>query len=200
MKIIGITGNVASGKNTVADIFVKIMQNSVIFDADIEAKNLLQNKEVIHEVFIKLSSNIIENNKINRQKLGCVVFADKKKLAILENIIHPKIAQKRSLFISRAKKENKDFILLNTPLLFEKKLHHLCHKTILIICDKEIKKQRFLLRAKHQGLSCDENNFYQKLNNQNTDIENIKIADFSIENNKNLSDLFIKIEDIIKKI
>ena len=70
----------------------------------------------------------------------------------------------------------------------------------MIICDEEIKKRRFFLRAKHQGLQFKENDFYQKLNNQNTDFQNSKDADFSIQNNGNLADLFKKVEDIANKL
>lgn len=200
MKIIGVTGNVASGKNTVVEIFTKSLQNIAVFDADFEARKLLKNKEIIQEISNKISNDIIEYNHINHQKLGSIVFNNKQKLMTLENIIHPKIKQKRVLFINKSEKENKDFVILNIPLLFEKNLHHSCDKTILIVCDEQVKKQRFLLRAKHYGLSIDEREFYQKLRNQNTDFQNANIADFIIENNGDLLDLSAKVKNIAKKI
>jgi dephospho-CoA kinase len=200
MKTIGVTGNVASGKNTVTDCLVKILPNAVVFDADAEVGKLLKKQEIINQISKNFSKNIKKDSQIDRQKLGSIVFKDKKKLAILENIIHPEIAKKREIFLEESKKKHKDFAILNIPLLFEKNLHYLFHKTILIICDEEIKKRRFFLRAKHQGLSSRENDFYQKLNNQNTDFQNYKNADLFIQNNGNLIDLFKKVEDIANKL
>ena len=119
MKIIGVTGNVASGKNTVTDYLVKILLNVVVFDADYEAGKLLKKQEIINEISKNFSKNIKKDGQIDRQKLASIVFKDKKKLAILENIIHPEIAKQREIFLEESKK-NKDFAILNIPLLFEK--------------------------------------------------------------------------------
>jgi len=200
MKIIGITGNVASGKNTIADIFLRISSNAIVFDADVEAQKLLDDKKIIAEISAVISGDIIENNCINRQKLGKIVFSDKDKLQKLENIIHPEIAILREKFLQKANKEKRDFAILNIPLLFEKNLHKICDKTILVICDELIRKQRFLLRAKQNNLPYDEGDFYNKLNNQMADEKKVKFADFIIENNINLDSIFQKMQEIVKKL
>lgn len=96
MKIIGLTGGIASGKNFIAEIFAK--NGAVIFDADVEVHKLLESdKSTIEEVINSFPESFIEQ-KINRKILGKIVFSNSKKLEILEKILHPKVRKKYQSF------------------------------------------------------------------------------------------------------
>jgi len=102
MKIIGLTGGIASGKNFVAEILAK--KDAAIFDADKEVHKLLESdKSTILEVSKKFSQSFIDK-KINRKILGEIVFSPgekgAKKLKILEKIIHPKIRKNHLEFLT----------------------------------------------------------------------------------------------------
>ena len=91
MIIVGITGSVASGKNFIAKIFEKF--HFAIFDADLEISNILSEEEII----IKINdcfSELNDNKSINKKLLAEIVFSNKEKLKLLEEITHPALFQK----------------------------------------------------------------------------------------------------------
>lgn len=148
MKIIGLSGGVASGKNFIADIFAK--KGAVVFDADAEVHHLLKSdKSTINEVKENFPKSFI-NGKIDRKTLGEIVFSNEKKLKILEKIIHPKIRENYKKFLKKAKKEDKKIIVLNIPLLLESK-EYKCDYILSIVISPSIQQKRFLARAKRRN-------------------------------------------------
>jgi dephospho-CoA kinase len=144
MKIIGLTGSIATGKSFVADIFRK---NKIpVFSSDQEVGKLLKEKKVIdlikeqEELF-----KVIENGVINKEKLSRLVFKDNKILEILEKILHPLVNERREVFTQQNFKEK--IALLEIPLLFEKNYQLLCKKIITTYCSDKTQKERALRRA-----------------------------------------------------
>jgi dephospho-CoA kinase len=145
MKIIGLTGGIASGKNFVAEIFAQ--NGAAVFDADKEVHKLLElDKSTILEVKKNFPESFVAG-KIERKILGKIVFADAQKLKILEKILHPKVRKKYQEFLDAARKEKKKIVVLNIPLLLETQGYE-CHKILAIIVSPSIQKKRFLARAK----------------------------------------------------
>ena len=127
MIIIGITGSIASGKSSLVRLLNR--RGIAIFDADKIVHQLIEG-----EAFASISAKFpsaIESNKVNRKKLGEIVFSDKKSLQILEDILHPLVRKKLHRAIKQAYLRRHDMILLDIPLLFENNLHRLCHHVIL---------------------------------------------------------------------
>ncbi len=145
MKIIGLTGGIAAGKNFVAEIFKQ--NGAAIFDADKEVHNLLESDgSIIHQVKKYFPHSFVEK-KIDRKILGKIVFDDVKKLEILERILHPQVRKKYEEFLLDAKKQNKKLVVLNIPLLLEKQGYK-CDKVVAVIAAKSVQRKRFLARAK----------------------------------------------------
>jgi dephospho-CoA kinase len=119
MKIIGLTGGIASGKSTVSN-FLKELGASV-FDADEVSRNALKKgAEGFEKVIELLGTNILlEDGSIDRQKVANIVFNDKEALKKLEKIVHEFVWMKAQEFIIKHKNENK--IVLDVPLLIETK-------------------------------------------------------------------------------
>ncbi len=198
MKIIGLTGGVASGKNFIAEIFAK--HGASIFDADKENHNLLElDKSTLEEVRKIFPEAIIEN-KIDRKILGKIVFADSKKLKTLEKIIHPRIQKKYEEFLNANK--NAKIIVLNIPLLLETK-NYKCDKIIAIIASENIRKERFVARATRFGNHSKnelEKRFDEIKSKQIDDFNRRNQADFVIINDGLASDVEVQIENILKKL
>ena len=89
MKIIGLTGGIAAGKNFVSEIFSK--EGAWIFDADKESHKILEENQEIISLVIEKFPQAAQNNKICREILGKIVFGDAKNLKILEEIIYPNV-------------------------------------------------------------------------------------------------------------
>lgn len=206
MKIIALSGGVASGKNFIANIFKKEF-NSNIFDADkIVHKILKSNKEAFLQIKEKFQ-DCIQNDEINRKILGKIVFNDKKKLKILEEIIHPLVKKNYQDFLNKSKKNKLEFIILNIPLLLEKQGYDYDF-LIAIIADFKIRKNRFIKRElkknkqnKNQEIVKNlEEKFENIAKNQISDKKRIEKADFTINGNSTKNEITQILKDFIKKI
>lgn len=120
MPIFAITGNPASGKTTLAKLLKK--RGAVIFDCDEKIHGYYRDKKSV--IFKKVAdsfSQAVTSGRICRGKLAQVVFGDKKKLKVLESIIHPFILKELHLWIVRHRNSRRIFVA-EVPLLFEKKI------------------------------------------------------------------------------
>ena len=91
--VIGILGGVGSGKSTVAAEFAKL--GCEVIDADKIAHELLERKDVKNEVVACFSKAVLDSaGKINCSILADIVFADAKKLSLLNGIIHPPVLER----------------------------------------------------------------------------------------------------------
>lgn len=188
--IIGLTGGIASGKNFVAEIFAK--NGAVVFDADKEVHQLLESDEsTISEVRENFPESFI-TGKIDRKILGQIVFADAKKLKILEKILHPQVRKKHQEFVRKAQRENQKIVVLNIPLLLETG-HYKCDRIVAISAPISIRKQRFLARSE----GADVKRFNQICAKQISDAKREEQADFVINNGGSKGDVARRVKKII---
>lgn len=143
MKIIGLTGSIATGKSFVAEIFRQ--HNIEVFSSDLAVANLLKEIEVIkiiknnHELSASIKEDMIDKNL-----LSCIVFNKEALLKQLEDILHPLVSEKREKFFQLNKE--KKAVLYEVPLLFEKNYQALCDKVITTYCNEKIQRERALRR------------------------------------------------------
>ena len=90
MIVLGLTGNIGCGKSSVSNIFI---QNGIdVVDADIEARRIFDDKDLLNKVFSTFGDSIKnEDGSLNRKALGNIVFNDDEKLIELNNLTHPQI-------------------------------------------------------------------------------------------------------------
>ncbi len=201
MKIIGLTGGVASGKNLIAEIFAK--NGAAVFDADAEVHKLLElDKSTIQAVKKIFPASFIEQ-KIDRKILGKIVFADEKKLRVLEKILHPKVRKNYQKFLKSAREEKKKFAVLNIPLLLETKGYK-CDYVVAIIAKKSVQKKRFLAREKNKNpaakISESEKKFTKIISKQISNSERKAKADFVIKNDGSMTDAAVQVKKILSQI
>lgn len=204
MKIIGLSGGIASGKNSVAEIFSKL--GVKIFDADLIVHDLFINNKIVIQQIAKEFPQALKSSALDRKIIAEIITKNPQKLAIIENIIHPLVRNNYQQFLTINDKNNEKLVILNIPLLQEKK-YYKTDKIIAIITDEEIRRNRYIKRSIADIKNEDEiiisqlNEKFTLLKNQQiSDEERIKIADYVIKNNSNYEDLEQQVITIFKKI
>jgi len=193
MKIIGITGGIASGKSTVS-LYLKEKYNAYIFDADKEAKELLQSTLVTNKVK-KLFPNLKD---LSTQSLAKEVFQNSKSQGKINNIIHPII---NDLVIERIneKKDLYNLFVIDAALIIESGIFDKHQKSgaklILVMSDEDLRLKRALSRG-----NLTKETIKDRMRLQMNDDEKIKYSDYVVENNSTKFELFSKIDQIIKTI
>lgn len=202
MRIIALSGGIASGKNFIADIFAKNFKCR-IFDADEQTHILLEQNQEVIDAIVKNFSNCVTDNVVNRKKLGCEVFDNSEKLQILEKIIHPRVKISYDHFLESAKEAKTDYIILNIPLLIEKG-NYRYDSLIAIITDKKIRQERYAKRELDKNSSQNEENLIVKFDNivshQASDEERQQLAHFVLDGSLDAKELTISIKRIVDNL
>jgi dephospho-CoA kinase len=178
-----LTGGIGTGKSTVAS-FLKLYGYKII-DADKISKEVFEEKkEKIKKIF----------GTTNRKELRKIVFNDKEKLKILEELILPDVKKKVLQEAKKLESDNTPYFV-DLPLYFEKQNYPEFKKVLVIYAPKEIQIQRVVKRDE-----VSEKDAIAILNNQ-LDIEKKKqLADFVIDNSKDLKHLQKEIENFLSQL
>lgn len=195
VNAIAITGGIGSGKSTACNL-LRLYGYSII-DVDSISHNKLDDS--VDEIISIFGKDVIENNKINRKKLGSIVFNNRAKLVQLESILHPKIRYEVSLQARKLEDIlNGKPYFVDIPIFFELKAKNNGYdieKVLLIYAPKNLQIERTM---KRDGLSYDE--AIARINNQ-IDIEKKKAqATYVIENTSTFKELQIKLEAFLKTL
>lgn len=142
--IVGLTGGIGSGKTTVANLFAKF-NNVVIYNADLEAKSLMNSSLVIKTKIIEeFGKESYKDNQLNRLFIAEIVFNNKNKLAVLNSIVHPEVKNHFEQFVCLHK--NKEYILYENAILFESKSNFKCDFIISVYVPLQVRIKRTMLR------------------------------------------------------
>ncbi len=195
MKLIGLTGGIATGKSAVASMLRQLGAN--IIDADELAREIVQpGQETWQDMVTAFGTEILRGDKtIDREKLRKIVFKDEKARKRLETITHPRIRTLAQQRIRKLAAEGAEVIIYEAPLLFENQVHLWLRPVILVACDLATQKQRLRER---DGLS--EEEIQQHLKAQMTVVEKRQLADFIIENTGDLETLKKQVKEVWGKI
>ena len=187
-----ITGSIASGKSTVVNLLKE--RGFSVIDADVIAHEQLEIcKGEIVEVFDE--QILDEAGKIDRKKLGAIVFREPKKLKNLEQILHPKI--KAEIFFKASQLESLGQIyFVDIPLFFEKQERYAEFKNVAVIyAPKELLLSRLMSR---NALNLEDAKARVELQ---MDIEQKReMANFIINNSGDRENLELELEKFLKQI
>ncbi|WP_286077260.1 dephospho-CoA kinase [Thomasclavelia cocleata] len=174
--VIGVTGGIGSGKSKVL-FYVKEKYNAIIlFTDDIANEQMLPGNISYKKVVDTFGTEILNSDKkINKDKLGKIVFSDPSKLKQLNNITHQNVIDYVKLKINE--NPNK-LIFVESALLLDCELKDLCGKIWYVHADIEIRKERLM---KFRGYT--EEKIQRVLNNQKEEDFYIKNSDIVIHNN-----------------
>jgi dephospho-CoA kinase len=195
VKLIGLTGGIASGKSTVATILKQL--GAAVINADELSREVVQpGKGAWKEIVETFGANVLQSDKtLDRKKLRTVVFDNPEARKKLEAIIHPKVRALAEEKIRELAAAGRSIIVYEVPLLFEGQLHHWLRPVILVACDINTQRQR--LRDRDQLTNTEAQ---QHIDAQMSLEEKRKLADYVIENNGNIEELKRQVKSVLESI
>jgi len=186
---IGLTGGIATGKSTVASLLA--LNGMRVIDADTISHEILDAslswvKEEFGEEFVK-------GSKVDRTKLGSLVFSNIDAKTKLEEFLHPKIRQEIE---NRSIKQDafKFPYLIDIPLFFENNAYDI-KESVVVYTPKEVQLERFM---KRNGYSEEES--LKRIASQMPIDEKKEKATWVIDNSLKLKHLQQEVEDFVEKI
>ena len=133
----------ASGKTAVSNYLQNNYPNYEYIDTDLLSHEILEKPETIEKIKNNFGSNVIENEQVNRKKLGSIIFNNKEEKEKLNSIIHPEVIKEVK---RRIKKSDKKIIFVIVPLLFEAKMDDMMDEIWYVHIPYELQINRLMSR------------------------------------------------------
>ncbi len=144
MKTIAVTGGIGAGKSVVSTV-LRLM-GYYVFDCDAEAKNIMDNSDVIKaELISRIHDKAVVNGIIDRRLIAEIVFNDASKLKKLNAIIHEAVRTKLAQVIAD-KSHTDDRIFVETAILYQSGLDRMVDEVWNVIAEDDIRIERVIRR------------------------------------------------------
>jgi len=183
---IALTGGIATGKSTVASLMA--LNGMRVIDADTISHEILDaSVSWVQETF---GAEYISGSKVNRTKLGSLVFSDAEKKRVLEEFLHPKI---RNEIEQRSIKQDsfKFPYLIDIPLFFENSAYDI-QDSVVVYTPADVQLERFMKRNKYS-----QEESLKRIASQMPIDAKKERATWVIDNSKNLKHLQQEVEDFV---
>jgi len=184
-----LTGGIASGKSSVCSLLS--LYGFQVIDADKTAHRLLDENRI--KIVRMFGKEYVDGEKVDRKKLGSLVFEDETQRKKLEALLHPLIKE-RLIERSRLCESKNIPYILEIPLFFEKR-NYAVDETVVVYCKKEQQIQRLL---KRENFTLQE--VRSRLNAQMSLDEKKELASYVIDNTKDLKHLQAEVDKFISYI
>ena len=190
--IIGLTGGIASGKTTVADLFQEHF-NIDIVDADIVAREVVAvGSDGLRQITEHFGEAILlEDGTLNRAKLREQIFSNPEDKAWLNALLHPMIRHKIEEGLTNIRSP---YGLLVAPLLIENQMQGMADRVLIVDVPTEVQIQRTMNRD-----NVSEEQVKAILKSQASREQRLAIADDVIKNHTKNQDLLPQITDLHQK-
>ncbi|WXU00494.1 MAG: Dephospho-CoA kinase [Catillopecten margaritatus gill symbiont] len=141
---IALTGGIACGKSQLADFLATLGAEIIRLD-DVSKQVTTPNSEGLKALVNEFGEGLLERDGcLNREALRVLLLESETNKTLIEGILHPKILEKMRELQGKSKKE---VVIVEIPLLFEKKLEYLFDKAIIVTCNNENQLNRLKYRA-----------------------------------------------------
>jgi dephospho-CoA kinase len=190
-RILGLTGSIGMGKSTVAAMLRDL--GVPVFDADAAVHELQGPDGALLPAIEARFPGTTGPVGVDRPKLGAAVFDDREKLAVLEAIVHPAVAELRQAFLRHH--ADRPLVVFDIPLLFEKSGALALDAVAVVSAPAPTQRARVLARP---GMSVEK--FEQILALQVPDAEKRARADFVIDTGTDLATTRAAVERLVRRI
>ncbi len=195
MRVVGLTGGIASGKSTAARVLSEL--GAKVVDADLVARQVVEpGQPAYHEIVTAFGREILlPEGGINRKALGALVFGDGAQRARLNAITHPRIAAATQQKLAQLTADGEKVAIYEAALLVENGLYQAFDGLIVVACSEAEQVERLQLR---DGLS--EAEALQRIRAQAPLSEKIAVAKWVIDSSGSLEELRRRVEAVWAEI
>lgn len=192
--VIGLTGSIATGKSTIANMFKEL--NIEVIDADLIAREVVEPGKPAYLEIVKTFGEaiLLENKELNRKALGEVVFNDEDKRKKLNKIIHPAIRKEMIAQRDKLIELNHPAIVMDIPLIYESGLEDYVEKIVVAYVTEKTQLKRLIKRDQ-----CTKEEALSRIHSQINIEEKAKKADAIIDNNGTVEASYHQLVDLLKK-
>ena len=182
MHIIGLTGGISSGKSTVSAMLAQL--GAVIVDSDKIAREIVEPGQPAWQEIVAAFGEVclLPGGDLNRKMLGDMIFADKNKRRLLDEITHPHIRNAAQQALDAAERRGAKVAVLDAPLLIEVGWQFMVQAVWVVYVDREKQVDR-LMRRDHMTYS----QALDRIGSQMSLCDKLSYADIIIDNNKDLA-------------
>ena len=197
MKILGLTGGSGTGKSAACTAFARL--GCGVIDADATYRTLCDTCEpMLKEIQNVFGDVFSTDGKLDRKKLGVIVFADAQKLQQLNAITHPYIRQAARDAFAAYSKRGCLLCIYDAPVLFEGQMETLCDKTCAVLAARNTRIARIVARD-----AITEEYAALRIDAQKDDAVYRERCDYIVQNDADLDTLYTQVrkiyEDMVRK-
>lgn len=200
---VGLTGGIASGKSTVAEIFAS-MGVPVAYADRLAHQALAKGSEGARKVRERFGDDVFdENGEVDRPKLGAKVFGSAALGARedLENIVHPEVRKAADLERKKFEAAGAPFAIYEIPLLFEKSLEENFDLIITVAVSPQVQIDRLMARqSPGQKAPLDREAAEARIASQLSQDHKVQRSDYVIWNDSDLAHLKSQTERIVREL
>ncbi len=193
--VLGLTGGIASGKSTVAEIFLDL--GAVVVSADALARKVVEpGSAVLAEIASVFGSRVLDKEgSLNRKVMAELIFRDAKARTVLNRITHPAIARMADHEFQEYEKSGASLIVYDAPLLFEARAEGQVDKILLVTIDPTEQLRRLMARdglGREQALA--------RISSQMPQAVKAARADYFIDNSGSLEETRRQVRELMERL
>ena len=191
MRVVGLTGGIASGKSMVARMFVEL--GARLVDADLLARQVVEpGQPAWGAIADHFGEGVLNPDRtLNREKLAEVIFRDPDERRVLNAITHPRIGAEMLDLIQRFQREGAAVVLIDAALLLESPATNWIRPVVVVTAEEEVRAERIMER---DGLSREQ--ALARIRSQMREDERKTRADYVIDNSGTLEELKRRVEEV----
>ena len=193
---VGLTGGIASGKSTVAQIFKS--KGIPVLDSDQISRDLVSvGSQTLYEIVMEFGDDILDKSgNLNRTKLGEIIFSDPVQREILNDIMHPKIQKEQKKWLQKKRIEGESKIAaIEAALMIESGGYKNFDFLVVVKCSEKNQYERL---EKRNNLL--ESSIKARLNSQMSMEKKTQYADWVLDNSDDLDSIKSQVSLLVNKL